>query len=75
MAGDFLKRFTNPGDGMFDVSEFVIDHKGSLAVPIIITEPAVGYGGGAALVFVRDSLADQTAKAKETGGHVVPPDV
>jgi len=74
-AGDFLQRFTDPTDGWLDMSQFVLDHKGPLAVPIIITEPAVGYGGGAALVFIRQSLEEQAAKAKNNGGHVAPPDV
>jgi hypothetical protein len=74
-SGDFLQRFTDPTDGWFDMSQFVLDHKGPLVVPVIITEPAVGYGGGAALVFIRQSLEEQAAKAKDNGGHVAPPDV
>ena len=35
--------FTDPEDGALDMSEFVIDYKGFLPVPLIITEPAVGY--------------------------------
>ncbi len=41
----------DPVDGAFDTSEHLLTNKGFLPVPILITEPAVGYGAGAALVF------------------------
>jgi hypothetical protein len=65
--------FTDPEDGALDMSEFMIDYKGFLPVPLIVTEPAVGYGGGLGLVFVRNSLSERRSEAK--GGHVTPPDV
>lgn len=40
-------------DGAFDVSNFLYNPKGFMPVPIIITEPAVGYGGGLALLFLQ----------------------
>lgn len=43
--------FKDPVDGAFDVSEFLLEHNGVLPVIIPITEPAVGYGGGAALLY------------------------
>ncbi len=46
-GADWRERFTDPEDGSFDASEYVLDHEGVLPVPIIITEPAVGYGGTA----------------------------
>ena len=46
-------RFVDPDDGMFDVSCFLEDARGFLPIPIIVTEPAVGYGGGAAGMFLR----------------------
>jgi len=42
---------TDPKDGKFDTSEWLLNHRGFLPVPIIITEPALGYGGGVALMF------------------------
>ena len=54
-ASELLQRFIDPADGMFDMSEWLLDHKGFLPVPIVITEPAVGYGAGVALVFFRDA--------------------
>ena len=65
--------FSDPEDGALDMSEFIIDYKGFLPVPLIITEPAVGYGGGLGLMFVRNSLRER--KAESEGGYVAPPDV
>ncbi|WP_341679251.1 BamA/TamA family outer membrane protein [Niveibacterium sp. SC-1] len=66
--------FTDPEDGAFDASEWLLDKSGFLPIPIVITEPAVGYGGGVALAFFSESMRDAAAHAKETG-HVVPPDI
>jgi hypothetical protein len=43
--------FRDSTDGRFDLSEWLLRRKGFLLVPIIVTEPAVGYGGGASVVF------------------------
>ena len=43
--------FKDPEDGAFDISSFILDNKGFMPVPLIITEPAVGYGGGLVLLF------------------------
>ena len=66
--------FSDPEDGALDMSEFIIDYKGFLPVPLLITEPAVGYGGGLGLMFVRNSLRERRQEAG-TSGHVTPPDV
>jgi hypothetical protein len=46
-------RFRDPEDGQFDVSSFLEKPRGFLPVPIVITEPAVGYGGGLVGMFLR----------------------
>jgi hypothetical protein len=46
-------RFFDPNDGQFDLSYFLENPRGFLPIPIVITEPAVGYGGGAAGMFLR----------------------
>jgi hypothetical protein len=46
-------RFFDPDDGQFDLSYFLEDPRGFLPIPILVTEPAVGYGGGAAGMFLR----------------------
>ena len=51
-------RLTDPGDGMLDLSEHLLEHRGILPVPIVITEPAVGYGGGLVGIFFDKPLGD-----------------
>ena len=51
----FLNDFKDPKDGGFDTSKMLASRTGFLPVPIIITEPAVGYGGGLALLFLHGS--------------------
>lgn len=43
--------FRDPQDGAIDLSQFLLEAHGVLPVLIPITEPAVGYGGGAALLY------------------------
>jgi hypothetical protein len=62
--------FTDPEDGALDASEWLLDKKGFLPVPIIVTEPAIGYGGGAALLWFRESLGERREK-----GRLTPPDI
>jgi len=58
-AGWLSDTFIDPGDGYFDTSNWLLEKKGFLPVPIIITEPAVGYGGGLAAVYFHDELGDR----------------
>ena len=46
-------RFLDPDDGQLDLSYFLENPRGFLPVPIVVTEPAVGYGGGFAGMFLR----------------------
>ena len=68
-----LKGFLDPEDGQFDLSEWLLDRKGLLPVPIVITEPAVGFGGGLMAVFFRESIRE--AAGRSSGGRVTPPDI
>ena len=65
--------FADPEDGAFDASEWLLDRKGFLPMPILITEPAVGYGAGIGLLFFRESIRERAAKAE--GGKLTPPDI
>ena len=47
-AGWFGANMIDPEDGKFDASDYLASARGFLPVPIIITEPAVGYGLGLA---------------------------
>lgn len=55
VSADVLNRFIDPVDGMFDISSGGGDRKSFLPVPIIISEPAVGYGGGVAVLFFKEA--------------------
>jgi hypothetical protein len=61
-AASFFDQFIDPQDGKFDASHWLLEKKGFLPVPIIVTEPAVGYGAGAALLFFH---AQKTAPAPQ----------
>ncbi|WP_188689927.1 BamA/TamA family outer membrane protein [Silvimonas amylolytica] len=65
----------DPEDGAFDMSDYLLNQKGFLPVPTIITEPAIGYGGGAAILFFDKSLAEAGAEAKESGAAKAPPNI
>jgi hypothetical protein len=71
-AASLLDGVTDPEDGQLDISNWLIERKGFLPVPIVITEPAVGLGGGVALMFVRNANRDGAAQAGELR---VPPDL
>ena len=51
--------FKDSIDHAFDVSDFLIIKKGLLPVPMLITEPAVGYGGALGLLFFHDSYENK----------------
>lgn len=59
--------FRDPQDGSFDVSSFLLDHKGVLPVVIPITEPAIGYGAALSVLYFHHR--------KKKYDSYVPPDV
>jgi hypothetical protein len=61
--------FIDSEDGYVDASRWLLEHSGFLPVPIIITEPAVGFGGGVALIFMDRN------KDPGRGGHLSPPTI
>lgn len=62
-----LSFFTEEGD--LDMSNYLSQAYGFLPVPIIITEPAIGYGGGAAIVYLHDKFIGR----KGASGRNIPP--
>jgi len=50
-ASWFTDTLIDPEDGMLDASDYLASAAGFLPVPIIITEPAVGFGVGAAIAY------------------------
>ena len=70
----FFSQFIDPDDGMIDMSAWLLDNLvGFLPVPIIITEPAVDNGLGAAGVFFHQPKADQMKPDAE--GNLILPNV
>ena len=72
-AGSFRDQFMDEQDGWFDTSDWLATQHGFLPVPIIITEPAIGYGGGAALLFFhgRGEMHEDEGKIRGAGRQVV----
>jgi len=52
----FSDKIKDPARGKLDISELMSSAHGFLPLPIIITEPAVGFGGGISLIFLHDSI-------------------
>jgi hypothetical protein len=59
--------FRDPVDGAIDLSDYILKRHGFLFIPFIITEPAIGYGGGGAVLFFQQQ--------KEKYGVKVPPNI
>ena len=58
--------FTDPIDGKFDVSDWLLDNMVVFfPIPLVITEPAIGYGGGASLLFFKPQV-DENGKRDKT---------
>ena len=58
-------------DNSFDVSNMLASSYGFVPIPFLITEPAIGYGGGAALMFVHrtpEELAKMERKTPDLTG-------
>jgi hypothetical protein len=53
VEADGAHRFRDPQDEQIDLSRFLANAHGFLPTPIVVTEPAVGYGGGAIGMFLR----------------------
>ena len=60
----FKDIFISEEDGAVDMSEFLNSTTGFLPVPIIISEPAVGFGGGLALAYFHKGKAQDNAGAR-----------
>ncbi|WP_233871377.1 BamA/TamA family outer membrane protein [Paraburkholderia adhaesiva] len=67
--------FFDPEDGQLDLSDFLLKHKGALPVPVVITEPAVGYGFGLALLFFSGPIAEAAANSSADQPSRTPPNV
>lgn len=57
------------------MSDFLLNHKGALPVPTVITEPAVGYGAGLGLLFFSEPVSEAAASARASGKGPAPPNI
>ena len=76
----FLQQIKDSKDGNIDFSKYIGSAHGFLPVPIIVTEPAVGFGGGVAFLFLHDSIKNRIEREKEKSSdgklrHIPPPSV
>ncbi len=68
--------FTDPEDGHFDMSRWLLEHRGFLPVPIIVTDPAVGYGGGLGLAFFNRPEGSSPTRTRPDGSiAMIAPDI
>jgi hypothetical protein len=74
MAAGAFDEFMDPTDGQLDVSHWLLEKRGFLLNPFVITEPAIGYGGGATLLFFHEG--DEDAEEREKGEPLgLPPSI
>jgi hypothetical protein len=59
--------FRDSLDQAIDISDWLINKKGILLIPTLITEPAVGYGVGAAAVFFHSSYSEKNGPPSMSG--------
>jgi hypothetical protein len=68
------ERFFDPVDGAFDLGQHMLEHSGFLPVPLIITEPALGYGGGAAIVYFDEAMSSKN-RGRFATDRLAPPNI
>jgi hypothetical protein len=72
----FFDKFVDPTDGKVDMSEWLQGVSGFLPVPIVISDPAVGYGGGLALAFFHDPEGERPMPSEDPNAPLrLPPSV
>ncbi|MFN0243743.1 MAG: glyceraldehyde-3-phosphate dehydrogenase [Planctomycetota bacterium] len=52
-------------DGHLDLSQYLATRTGFLPIPVVITEPAVGYGGGLGLMFIHGQLGAKDGEERK----------
>ncbi|MBO9718518.1 MAG: BamA/TamA family outer membrane protein [Pseudoxanthomonas sp.] len=59
--------FRDGEDGSVDMSNWLLDHHGFLPLPIVITDPALGYGGGIVFAFFQRPQGSATTRTASDG--------
>lgn len=62
-----ISAFRDSTDGAIDMSDWLVEKRGVLLIPSIITEPAVGYGGLLAAVYFHSSYSEKHGPPSMTG--------
>jgi hypothetical protein len=70
-----FNQFVDPRDGKLDMSQYLAGKTGFLPIPIIISDPAVGYGGGLGLAFFHESKDEEQKTMADEGMLSLPPSV
>lgn len=74
-CSSFFDQFIDPKDGNLDMDQWLAGRTGFLPIPIIISDPAVGYGGGLALAFFHESKGEPQKEVDEDDMLSLPPSV
>jgi hypothetical protein len=74
-GNSFFSQFVDPKDGNLDMSQWLSRKTGFLPIPILISDPAIGYGGGLGLAFFHDSEDELKEEVGEDGMLSLPPSV
>ncbi len=75
VAASFFDQFIDPIDGKFDSSQWLAGRSGFLPIPLFISDPAVGYGGGLAVVFLHESKDEEVPMDDPNQLSHLPPSV
>lgn len=60
----FWGQFKDPTDKALDLTTWLSKQSGFIPLPLVITDPAVGYGGGLSLIFLHGSIAEEVPSGK-----------
>lgn len=74
-GASFWDQFTDSKDGKFDMSEYLAGQTGFFPVPIVISDPAVGYGGGLAVGYFHSSKEKELPVEDNDEFQTMPPTV
>lgn len=66
-SGKKTSMFRDSVDNAIDISNFLLNKKGFLLVPSLITEPAVGYGAMGAAVYFHSSYSSKSGPPSMSG--------
>jgi len=74
-ADSFFHKFIDPKDGKLDASQWLSGRTGFLPIPLVISDPAVGYGAGLAIGFLHESKDEEKPKDDPNAMLHLPPSV